>query len=86
MVILNLPREERYKLQNIILVGIIPGQREPSLTINSYIAPLISELKDAYRGWNIELKDSILKTTSIQKNTIEECEQNERREMCIKWP
>lgn len=39
LVVLNLPREERYRLENIILVGVIPGPKEPKLTINSYIAP-----------------------------------------------
>lgn len=27
--ILNLPREQRYMLENTILVGVIPGLREP---------------------------------------------------------
>lgn len=50
LVILNLPREERYKIENVILVGIIPGPKEPSLTINAYLAPLVLELQDAYKG------------------------------------
>lgn len=45
----NLPRSERYKEENVILVGIIPGPSEPSLTINSYLAPLVQELQQA---WN----------------------------------
>ena len=32
--ILNLPREERYTVENTVLVGVIPGPREPSKTIN----------------------------------------------------
>ena len=35
LVILNLPRDERYKFENMLLVGIIPGPHEPSLNINS---------------------------------------------------
>ena len=35
--ILNLPRTERYKPENIILCGIIPGPVEPKETINSYL-------------------------------------------------
>ena len=48
LVLLNSPRSERYKEENII-VGIIPGPTEPPLTINSYLTPLVEELKIA---WN----------------------------------
>ena len=34
LAILNLPRELRYKPENVILCGIIPGPHEPDLTIN----------------------------------------------------
>ena len=44
MVLMNLPRSERFKLENVILVGIIPGPHEPKLTINSYLQPLVAEL------------------------------------------
>ena len=46
--ILNLPRSKRHLLENIILVGIIPGPKEPNFTINSYLTPLVKELK---LGW-----------------------------------
>jgi hypothetical protein len=29
LVVANLPRSERYKLENVIIVGTIPGPREP---------------------------------------------------------
>ena len=41
LVILNLPREVRYKIENIILIGVIPGPKEPHLRMNSYITPLV---------------------------------------------
>ena len=44
LVILNLPRSERYKIENLLLVGLIPGPSEPPLTMNSYLQPLIEEL------------------------------------------
>ena len=44
LVILNLPRSVRYKTENIILVGIIPGPHEPSRDINSFLTPLVNEL------------------------------------------
>ena len=46
MIILNLPREERYKPENMILVGIIPGPKEPKGCINTYLYPLVEELLD----------------------------------------
>ena len=47
---MNLPREIRYKQENVILVGLIPGPKEPSHTINSYISPLVSELLELWNG------------------------------------
>ena len=44
LVILNLPREERYKLENIIVVGIIPGPKEPKNIINPFLIPLMEDL------------------------------------------
>lgn len=35
LTIQNLPRNERYKPQNIIIVGVLPGPREPKKTINT---------------------------------------------------
>ena len=44
LVLMNLPRGERFKRQNIFLVGIIPGPSEPKHDINSFLAPLVDEL------------------------------------------
>ena len=49
----NLPCSERYKEENVILVGVLPGPSEPKLTVNSYITPLIEELEMA---WNDGIK------------------------------
>jgi len=40
----------RYRLENICLVGIIPGPREPELTVNSYIDPLVEDLLQLWKG------------------------------------
>ena len=53
LVVLNLPREMRYIRENMILAGIIPGPKEPSLNINSYLTPLVLELKEFYDGVNL---------------------------------
>ena len=43
--ILNLPLSEQYKLENIIVVGCIPGPSEPH-SMNSYLKPMVDELWD----------------------------------------
>ena len=52
----NLPRNVRYKPENIILVGVImPGPKEASLNINPYLSPLVLALQQAWNegftGW-----------------------------------
>lgn len=59
LAIQNLPREERYKEENIILVGVLPGPSEPKLTVNSYLAPLVRDLKEAWlNGLKVKTSDS----------------------------
>ena len=50
LVIENLPRHKRYNLENIIIVGCIPGPNEPKLTVNSFLKPLIDELLELWHG------------------------------------
>jgi len=66
LVVLNLPRDQRYKMENIIIVGLIPGPKEPKLTMNSYIGPLVQDLQSAYRGWQIPTNHPILKTVTVK--------------------
>lgn len=49
-VILNLPRSIRYKDSNVIIVGVIPGPKEPKHDVNSYLGLLVRELQDLYTG------------------------------------
>ena len=44
----NLPRTERYKPENVLLIGIIPGPKEPALSIDSFLQPLVNELNEYY--------------------------------------
>lgn len=45
MICLNLPPAIRYKLENMYLVGIIPGPREPLLDqVNHVLRPLVDDL------------------------------------------
>lgn len=48
LTIQNLPRDERNRPENIMLIGILPGPREPKKTINSFLTPLVLELKEAW--------------------------------------
>lgn len=65
-VVQNLPRNERFKLDNIILVGIIPGPNEPKKHINTYLAPIVKDLKDLYAGVTVSNPNSYCGTTLIR--------------------
>jgi Transposase family tnp2 len=49
MICLNLPPDERYKIENMFLIGIIPGPHEPRMEeINHFLSPLVDDLLDSY--------------------------------------
>ena len=52
-VLINLPRAIRFKCENVILAAVIPGPAEPSLTINSYLDPIINDLNKLWKGIEI---------------------------------
>lgn len=63
-VILNLPRQERFKLKNVLLIGVIPDlNHEPS--VNSFISPLVDELK---LGWSKGFQLLSSKSPNVKKN------------------
>lgn len=41
LVVMNLPRSTRFKRQNVIIVGVIPGPSEPKHDIINYLEPLV---------------------------------------------
>ncbi|CAB5391212.1 unnamed protein product [Rhizophagus irregularis] len=52
--ICNLPRSERNKPENIIYLGFLPDPKEVGLDcINHYLAPIVDELLELWRGWRI---------------------------------
>lgn len=59
MTILNLPREERFLQENVILVGVIPGPKEPQLHINSFLSPLVGELQQLWQGIPMQLHNGL---------------------------
>ena len=66
LIVLNLPRHIRYKRDNVILIGIIPGPREPEYTINTYLKPLIKELIQFWKG----VKLSVQTENGVEEKTI----------------
>ena len=66
IIVQNLLRSVRYKKENIILVGLIPGPKEPKLTINSYLQPLVEELKQLWHGAYIPIPSHPLKKIFIR--------------------
>jgi hypothetical protein len=51
MVLLNLPKDQRFKYKNMYLVGVIPGPSKPSLEqINHALSLLVRELLEFWKG------------------------------------
>ena len=50
LAILNFPRQLRYRRENMVLIGVIPGPHEPSLHINALLEPLVDELLKLWKG------------------------------------
>jgi len=59
LVLMNLPRSERFKPENVIIVGMIPGPNEPKGHINTFLQPLVDELIDLWDGVILENKQCL---------------------------
>ena len=70
LVVQNLPRYERFKLKNIILIGLIPGPKEPPKTINTYLVPLVNDLVKLYHGVEIPNAHSPFKNKNKSSNEL----------------
>ena len=53
MVVMNLPRSERFKRENVIIVGIIPALTKEPPSLNYFLNPLVTELNALWRGMKI---------------------------------
>ena len=54
-VICNLPRDVRFKPENMLILGILPGPKEVSLhRINHYLSPIITELESLWKGMTLK--------------------------------
>ena len=58
LVFMNLPRNIRFKRENVILLGLIPGPSEPALNINSYLTPIVSDLLSLWKGVSFRMEDN----------------------------
>ncbi|GBB89973.1 hypothetical protein RclHR1_16820005 [Rhizophagus clarus] len=53
-VICNLPRDVRFKPENVLILGILPGPDEVKLhKVNHYLSPIITELESLWEGVNL---------------------------------
>ena len=66
VVILNLPRSDRFKEENVILVGMIPGPNEPKQNINNFLAPLVQDLPVLYEGIHFENPSTTLGYSTLR--------------------
>ena len=54
-VVMNLPRNLRYKLENVVMIGLMPGPHEPKHDMNTYLKPFVNELLELWQGVNMEI-------------------------------
>ena len=69
LTVLNLPRFLRYKRENVILVGIIPGPNEPQ-DMNPFLQPLVKELLKFWEGIKMSVSIPIGVTEQIVKGAV----------------
>ncbi|MBW0542946.1 hypothetical protein O181_082661 [Austropuccinia psidii MF-1] len=61
LICLNLPPSERLKPENVYVVGIIPGPKEPtSIQFNYLLIPLIKDLKELWQGYHFHPLQQVL--------------------------
>ncbi|CAB4440138.1 unnamed protein product [Rhizophagus irregularis] len=52
--ICNLPRDIRFKRENMLILGLLPGPNEVSLhRINHYLAPIVDDLESLWSGCHV---------------------------------
>ena len=45
LVLMNFPRRVRFKRENVILVGVIPALKSKPSSLNTFLKPLVDELR-----------------------------------------
>ena len=60
LVLLNLPREERFKWENVIVAGIVPEMSKEPKSLNTFLAPIVDELKAFWKGVKLSTSQSTI--------------------------
>ena len=68
-----LPRNEHFKEENLILVGMIPEPNEPKQHINTFLHPMVRDLQVLYDGVTFQNPCSILGLTSLRATLVLYC-------------
>jgi hypothetical protein len=69
--IANLPREIRFKRENMLILGILPGPNEANLhKINHYLSPIVDELKLLWQGIMLDSTAEYLEGKKIRAALI----------------
>ena len=63
LAILNLPRSERFKWENIIIVGVVPLLGKKPKDLKEFLEPAVDELKALWKGIKIKVILSIIALT-----------------------
>jgi len=68
LVLLNLPREERFRWENVIIAGIIPEMKKEPKTLNCFLNPIVDELKVLWKG--VKLQTSASNTPLVYRAAL----------------
>ena len=63
LVLLNLPREQRFKWENIIVTGMVPEMSKEPESLNTFLAPIVDELKAFWIGVKLKTSQSKIPLT-----------------------
>mgnify|MGYP001799876076 CR=1 FL=1 len=62
MVLMNLPRNIRFRRENVILVSIISALNHESKSLNYFLEPFVDELNALWNGLNVATNESPCQT------------------------
>lgn len=62
-VLLNLPRNIRFRSENVIIAGLIPAFKKEPHSINSFLNPIVEELQVLWKG--VRMESSFLNCASV---------------------
>ena len=63
LVLLNLPREQRFKWENIIVAGVVPEMNKEPKSLNTFLVPIVDELKAFWEGVKLTTSQSEIPLT-----------------------